>query len=299
LIHEKLGAKLEPGRRPSIQDIKAAGIYNKRPSSSLDIVEESAGSFLQWYSHTKEETKRKTMSWHGVPNHAKPKAPEEAAEAPATGEGLKSTKIQQVWRGALTRKKYSGKIKMNRHRNRVIKELLTTERVYNERLNTMREVAVQPLQWNAKHSQKPILSETEISSLFSNVLGILDLSSQLLEKLEHTAKLNTKSRPRGSVAGIRKPGVEDIGVHFKAIVPFFKIYIDYCKNFDNSLQLLNEVEKRPLFQTFWSLCQKHPDMLNVGQLNSFLILPVQRIPRCVGLLYLGLGRGGKGNIGGE
>jgi hypothetical protein len=279
MLKEKLDNLLEPSQRPSLLNLHVKGIFNKSETSSFDAALDEEDSLIKWFATHKP----KTMSLQGSP--LPEEVPEEAtpsvAENSVDGQDARCLIIQKTWRRAQTRKVHGPKIKMNRHRNRVIKELLTTERVYNQRLNIMREVAVQPLQWNAKHSQNPILSDAEISSLFSNVIGVLDLSSQLLEKLELTTKLKEQKRPRGSTLSIQKPGVDDIGMHFKAIIPFFKIYIDYCKNFDNSLQLLNEVEKRPLFQTFWSLCQKHPDMLDVGMLNSFLILPVQRIPRCV------------------
>jgi hypothetical protein len=280
MLKETLDNLLEPSRRPSLLNLHVKGIFNKSETSSFDAVLEEDDSLIKWFATHKP----KTTSLQGLP--LPEEVPEEATPSVLENsiDGQDAARyiiIQKTWRRAQTRKVHGPKIKMNRHRNRVIKELLTTERVYNQRLNIMREVAVQPLQWNAKHSKNPILSDAEISSLFSNVLGILDLSSQLLEKLELTTKLKEQKRPRVSTLSIQKPGVDDIGMHFKAIIPLFKIYIDYCKNFDNSLQLLNEVEKRPLFQTFWSLCQKHPDMLDVGMLNSFLILPVQRIPRCV------------------
>lgn len=68
------------------------------------------------------------------------------------------------------------------------------------------------------------------------------------------------------------------GDDFIRVAPFFRIYQSYLNNYDTALQTLNAVSTRELWTAFWEKCFLHPDVRGMS-LQSFLIMPVQRIPR--------------------
>lgn len=94
-------------------------------------------------------------------------------------------------------------------------------------------------------------------------------------------------------------GTQNIGAVFCKFSNFFRIYIDYCNNYDDGSRFLQESERTtkqmitPLgtssnisitkqsarkFQNFLRLAKNHPQHTQLN-LSSFLILPVQRLPR--------------------
>jgi hypothetical protein len=77
---------------------------------------------------------------------------------------------------------------------------------------------------------------------------------------------------------------------FLFILPFLRIYKEYCTNFDAARRRLETLAQAhdssgsgDRWRKFWHSAQQHPDCAGLG-LGSFLIQPVQRIPRYILLL---------------
>ena len=183
-------------------------------------------------------------------------------------------RVQARMRGALVRQSRADEIKQRkkrlkqmRNRKRVVMEMVSTEETYNESLQIMIEYILTPLKWNAENSPQPTVSSEDLTIIFSNIEQIQGLSSQLLNKLkEKEMKWDANQT------------IADVFMHY---MPFFKMYTIFINNFDNANNKLSVVEKKARFKQFWEPIRM---MHNVGTIGSFLIMPVQRIPRYVLLL---------------
>eukprot|EP00727_Mastigamoeba_balamuthi_P000905 m51a1_g10811 putative pleckstrin domain-containing protein (629) ;mRNA; r:23957-28159 len=148
-------------------------------------------------------------------------------------------------------------------RDQVAREILTSERTYVEMIQLLIEAFLLPLK-SAANTSEPIINIDRINSIFANVPDVLQINTVLLEGLESRM---TNWGPS-----------QLIGDLFLQLTPFLKLYSLYVANFDNSQTVLQQSEKIPQFDQF--LQDKFADPQCRGQtLRSFLILPVQRIPR--------------------
>jgi hypothetical protein len=72
-----------------------------------------------------------------------------------------------------------------------------------------------------------------------------------------------------------------LGKTFRKFIPFFKLYTLYVKQYDKSQVMIQQLmQKRQAFKNFIEM----QEFCENGLLQSFLILPVQRVPRYVLLL---------------
>jgi hypothetical protein len=183
-------------------------------------------------------------------------------------------RVQALARGTLVRaslateiKARKKRLKQMRNRKRVVMEMVSTEETYNESLKIMIEFILTPLKWNAENSPQPTVTKEDLTIIFSNIEQIQGLSSQLLAKLKEK-----------EMSWDANQTIADVFMHF---MPFFKMYTIFINNFDNANNKLGEVEKKERFKQFWEPIRM---LHNVGTIGSFLIMPVQRIPRYVLLL---------------
>eukprot|EP01124_Arcella_intermedia_P019054 TRINITY_DN2618_c0_g1_i2.p1 TRINITY_DN2618_c0_g1~~TRINITY_DN2618_c0_g1_i2.p1 ORF type:complete len:432 (+),score=91.03 TRINITY_DN2618_c0_g1_i2:62-1357(+) len=150
----------------------------------------------------------------------------------------------------------SGKeAKSGRLRNKALQEILTTEQSYIKSLITLWENYVMPLK------EANILKDSEFDSLFSELELILHLNKILLKRLQDRLA--------------QWPQVQLFGDIFKDSAPAMKLYYRYIKNFNRKNDLLNEFMKNTDFVA-WNTKQ---EKILGGPLNSFMIMPVQRLPR--------------------
>lgn len=121
-------------------------------------------------------------------------------------------------------------MKRERYRNRLVQEIVSTERTYAKLLNIMITEFYDPLQ------SKTFMKPEDVSSLFSNCKLILNVSKTLLEELETKMK-NWNSR-------------ELIGEIFIKLVPWFKLYTEYVNNYDKAIRVFTKYLKVPDFMNF-------------------------------------------------
>ncbi|GAM17732.1 hypothetical protein SAMD00019534_009070 [Acytostelium subglobosum LB1] len=115
------------------------------------------------------------------------------------------------------------------------------------------------------------LTLDEVKTVFSQIEVIHLYNSQLLAKFEQRlgGELNESIR---------------IGDVFLDIIDFLKVpYSHYIINFPASLKILEAASKRPSFMLFIQQCKVNEAVAN-RNLQSFVSMPIQRIPRYVLLL---------------
>jgi type II secretory pathway component PulM len=148
-------------------------------------------------------------------------------------------------------------------------ETLYTERTYVKQLTIVYECFVEPLKRKVREKHA-VLSDTELFAIFSNIEVILNCHKKLLETFEKRM-LVWDSTP-------------ELGDIFLENTAFIKLYKYYVNNFDKSIITLKSCrEKNSEFQKFAQELD-YTERLSGLSIESFLILPVQRIPRYVLLL---------------
>ncbi len=146
--------------------------------------------------------------------------------------------------------------KLLKKRGFVIQELIATEQSYVNKLKTCIDVYIEPLRTGE------IIEKLDISSQFLNWEIIYGLHVELLKQLSDL-----------------ELSKERVGGIFLTFVPFFKMYMQYLSNFEHALtrraQLLTANSS---FAAFIDKATKDPRCMGEG-IESFLVAPVQRIPR--------------------
>ncbi|KAF0442438.1 Dbl-likey domain-containing protein [Gigaspora margarita] len=158
----------------------------------------------------------------------------------------------------------------NRKRDAAVTEILTTERTYVNGLRKLVNCFLIPLRENYKSAQRSILSTKplatyeEIASLFGNIESLLSFHELLLRYLEERYQ--------------KWSSTEKISDIFLQNAPYLKMYSAYLKGFPQSIATMERLNQERDFKKFIQLCQAKPELGNLP-FNSFLSLPIQRIPR--------------------
>ncbi|KYR00663.1 pleckstrin (PH) domain-containing protein [Tieghemostelium lacteum] len=147
-------------------------------------------------------------------------------------------------------------------------EVLSTEKTYVKQLTVVHDYFIEPLKKNSKQYG---LTAEDVMNIFSCLEVILNgHKSNILKALEERMTMWDQ-----------KPQLGDIFVNGTS---FIKLYKHYVNNFDKSLQTLKQCkEKYPEFKQYMASLD-YSEKLSGLSLESFLILPVQRLPRYVLLL---------------
>ena len=172
-------------------------------------------------------------------------------------------------------------------------EIYESEKSYVKSLRTLCDSYAIPLRTNK------ILTPDQHLGLFSNIHQILLLNSKLLEDMAPLAKLriameqdtntntSTNNNSGNKVIGgqhsrnqsISNP-LETVYDIFHSFTPFLKMYIGYVTNYNTrALSLLPELNNtNTKFVKFCKETRANPNVANLD-LNSFLIMPIQRVMR--------------------
>eukprot|EP01103_Thecamoeba_quadrilineata_P016274 TRINITY_DN5397_c0_g1_i1.p1 TRINITY_DN5397_c0_g1~~TRINITY_DN5397_c0_g1_i1.p1 ORF type:complete len:724 (+),score=162.54 TRINITY_DN5397_c0_g1_i1:74-2245(+) len=149
------------------------------------------------------------------------------------------------------------KEKVQTKRANILNEIITTERDYVKDLQLLVNNFLKPMK------KFQVIDSVQVGNLFSNVEIILGINTQLLAELEE-ALTDTKA--------------EDVivGVTFKKMSDFMKMYATYCVNQPKALETLEECKQKSTFVNFLEECQANPAVRGLN-LFSFIIKPVQRL----------------------
>lgn len=156
--------------------------------------------------------------------------------------------------------------KRKRIRDQVVREILSTERSYVESLQSLVALYVRPIR-DAVKTKDRILKDEHIAKLFSNIEMVVNIHVPFLVDLERVV---SEWSDESSISPL-----------FTKYAPFFKVYTVYVNNHENASALLHKLlkeKKYSKFQKFESEATANPLAKGLN-LNSFLIMPIQRIPR--------------------
>jgi len=143
-----------------------------------------------------------------------------------------------------------------KQRQAVLKEIISTEVDYVRDLDLTVNLFLQPLR------ERQIITPAESNLLFANIEVLLMLNRVVLKGLQKRMAVGSQ--------------IIVIGDIFQKMAEYFKMYTVYCANHDKTVQIFNELTKRPIFANFLEECFLDPRSRNLT-LFGFLIKPVQRI----------------------
>jgi len=155
-------------------------------------------------------------------------------------------------------------VKMQEQRKIKAREIYETEKTYVNSLRLVTQEFLIPLR------EKAILTKEQIIQIFNYWEVIMNCHITFLAAITDRMK-SWDSKP-------------EIGDIFLEKTAFIKVYKHYVNNYDNVLDTLEKLTlKVPSFKEHLMKVEYTNKMNNLG-LNSFLIMPIQRIPRYVLLL---------------
>jgi hypothetical protein len=183
--------------------------------------------------------------------------------------------------------------KKQKKRKKILDEIVSTEESYVSSIEVLVDLWMSPIERSANRLSEKSLSSSSKSigeeqpeslvsaeasklmaedasfymtapmckTLFSNIKTILPLNKKFLNELQNRGK--------------------SIGQLFVQYAPFFKMYTTYVNNFDDASKVLDKAMTDRQFKNFQKF---HQDTRNDPRskdldLQSYLIMPVQRIPR--------------------
>ena len=145
-------------------------------------------------------------------------------------------------------------IKQEKKRGFILKELISTEVTYVDRLKFLVEVVVQPLR------ESNLLDSNEKSAQFNTLEKIYALHSQISFTILET-------------------NPEKFGELFQNICDNVQLYSDYLVNYEDAMaKRCSLLVSNRKFSDFLDKAEKDPRLAN-QKIESIFILPVQRIPR--------------------
>jgi len=150
-------------------------------------------------------------------------------------------------------------------RNRIVLEILETEKAYVKNLRILNDLYFQPLR-----SNPGCIELVHVKTIFSNIEVIKLFNEKLLADIG--GRLATWN------------AMQKIADIFIQMIPFLQVYTIYINNFDSAISTVSQQKKKnKQFATFLDTCKNNPEAMK-HDIEALLIMPVQRIPRYVLLL---------------
>jgi hypothetical protein len=142
---------------------------------------------------------------------------------------------------------------------------VTTEKTYVENLNLIVDLYLKPLRAKSQE-QNPFITAAQVKAIFLEIEVIVKMHQVLYAELSNRFSKWSATSTK-------------IGDYFLKMIETFKLYIGFVTNFDRALSILEECKKNPSFSEYMKPRE------NVRQLNSLLILPIQRVPRMFFVIF--------------
>eukprot|EP01080_Neovahlkampfia_damariscottae_P009755 gene9755-2082_t len=155
----------------------------------------------------------------------------------------------------------------------IFHELLQTERSYVQTLQILMEMYIVP--------SKSCLSVSAFNSIFGEIEMILGVNKTFLEKLEEFEEIKSQEEKELKLSDL-----------LKNYFITFKLYVKYISNYNSAqVHLRNSILKNSKFHRFLQTVRTEliSKKYRMQTLNSYLISPIQRLPRyellCKDLVY--------------
>ncbi|KYQ92149.1 pleckstrin (PH) domain-containing protein [Tieghemostelium lacteum] len=200
------------------------------------------------------------------PSKSAPTSPAASSSSPDSNKTIKK-KGFPTFRGMIDAVKNITTSDSQKRKN-IADEILQTERVYVGKLKVIVEVYLAPLKAALDTSHPPLTSD-QIQTIFGEIVTIYNYNSHFLTRLEERMKQQASSIVFGDI--------------FISIIDFLKTYSVYINNYTKSLKTLENVRKSSTIDQLFLQYGTNPACDSLD-LNSLLIMPVQRIPRYILLL---------------
>eukprot|EP01103_Thecamoeba_quadrilineata_P012534 TRINITY_DN3255_c0_g1_i2.p1 TRINITY_DN3255_c0_g1~~TRINITY_DN3255_c0_g1_i2.p1 ORF type:complete len:674 (+),score=127.77 TRINITY_DN3255_c0_g1_i2:72-2093(+) len=154
-----------------------------------------------------------------------------------------------------------------RQRAEIENEIYNTEKIYVDSLEFVIKSYLNPIR------QSNLVKAEDVKKIFSNIEIIANCNSILLKDLKKYIDAPVIAYSEFNF---------NIGTIFNQLAPIMKMYIEYCNNYSTMITTLERMMKqKATYQFFDELMVKSG---RIGELTSYLIQPIQRIPRYVMLL---------------
>jgi hypothetical protein len=177
-------------------------------------------------------------------------------------------------------------------RKLICAEIVSTEENYAKSLAAVCEVWLNPLDYSTQHEDVPILMSAEIQTIFNNIRLFSEFHQRFLADMKlcngQVVENNFGSQAGPLSASNRRISVargsiqQDCwGALFLTFAPFLKMYIQYLNNHANAVKFIDtsiKEQKNKKWIAFMEKSNIDPRCFG-NQLQSFLIMPVQRVPR--------------------
>ncbi|KAL9644228.1 hypothetical protein ABK040_005689 [Willaertia magna] len=157
-------------------------------------------------------------------------------------------------------------LKNARIRKQKVLEIISTERDYVQNLQICVNEFILPMRGNPR--KYGIKENSYLNGLFLNIEQILSCNLELLNQLNEQV-LDQQSGKSNCIK---------IGVVFKQMAAWFKLYTEYINNHEDATRLYDELMLKKKFSAFIEKQQNNTKCKNLP-LAAFLIQPIQRIPR--------------------
>ncbi|KAI9137805.1 hypothetical protein BKA69DRAFT_1041427 [Paraphysoderma sedebokerense] len=165
-------------------------------------------------------------------------------------------------------------------RTSIAMEILETEASYVSNLDVLIRIFLKPLRslFSTAHLRAEPVTTEDVDGKKKNDGEIISLICTHIEAIyaHHVPFLEELQRIMGNNKWeVSKTVIGDAIIKFSEGLD---CYVPYCQNYEENQRILKKLEKIPLFQDFMESVKKLK-ITQKSDLNSFLILPVQRIPR--------------------
>ncbi|EFC42614.1 predicted protein [Naegleria gruberi] len=170
--------------------------------------------------------------------------------------------------------------KKSKERINMVLEILESERKYVKYLDVLWDLFYEPIVNNyfpADKNKNPEESERLVPKMIAknffpnDLLTIKTFNKNFLVKLEDRFKIY-----KGDPTKIYDMLIGDL---FEKIAPFFKIYTSYLSSYESTMNKIREYRAEDkIFDKWLDKRKTHPRCAGL-EIGSFLIMPVQRIPR--------------------
>eukprot|EP00316_Scyphosphaera_apsteinii_P019756 CAMPEP_0119336942 /NCGR_PEP_ID=MMETSP1333-20130426/92941_1 /TAXON_ID=418940 /ORGANISM="Scyphosphaera apsteinii, Strain RCC1455" /LENGTH=651 /DNA_ID=CAMNT_0007347879 /DNA_START=172 /DNA_END=2127 /DNA_ORIENTATION=- len=150
-------------------------------------------------------------------------------------------------------------------RLKILEEVVSSEKTYVQKLQTLEKVYMIPLRMVADQPKGAIFKHEDLDSVFMNMDMLVKVNSRFLEELEAESD--------------KFPDVHYGIIIAKAAKQFKGCYTRYVNNYDQAEGHLNKLKKGDKEKhRYLEVCKTHPEAGGYD-VRDFLILPVQRVPR--------------------
>eukprot|EP00727_Mastigamoeba_balamuthi_P013900 m51a1_g9132 putative domain containing protein (495) ;mRNA; r:36451-38468 len=146
------------------------------------------------------------------------------------------------------------------HRQSVVLELCTTETDFLTDLRTLENV------WQRELEKSGVLTPQELGALFNSIQVLVMLAQEMSTRLAEE-----KAKP---------PSKQSVGAVFTSLIPYFKVYVEYCNSQITTHELITAFGKSgtKYKEAADKIRAVHPELKGLD-LGAYLIKPAQRITK--------------------